>query len=450
MGKLLVIFIVLFLALSAYSEVLESAMSKIISKVYEQKTEKMRCIDFINRSESFEMKIILAKIWSEIYLKVKIFDYLVKKQTKAGKVSFGIMIFDNQEAFLETFQNINFESFDSRGLYVIIFTKEVDVSSVFSMLWKKSLFDANILMPLSENSIGLLGYHPFKDHHCGEATTIIINRYVNNTWENQIFFPKKFDNFHNCPIKVTAAEAVTAFYEVKYKNGTLEHKGSDVEMLKALSEKLNFTLEIHYSSNLNDWGDILDNGTGYGLIDRVKSRYMDFIMGHTLKLAITKYLDFSVSYSFYYGVIIIPPGAPYTSIENLMRPFSLPVWIGVVSTFICSIFVIFILQLQSPKVRNWFFEKDGKNSYYNLLMIIVGGTMKIPKGYFPRLLIMTFIIFCLIMRTVYQSNMFNYLQAGDNKSRVKNIKEMGQRGFNIYMAKGFAEYSDIILKYPPG
>lgn len=425
----------LHLTVNVSSKAIERATMDLLLSLGQQKLIHIDFMIFTENSDP-DVDFMFARLWKEIKISVRSFS---RYPVDGLMINFAVKIFNNGKNFIDYSKIVNWDLFDRRGFYFILFTqsKEVNSSLILDTMWKKSFYNVNILIMQDDRSVELVTFFPFGDHYCREARATSINRYINNTWERRDFFPMKFKNFHNCPIKISAAEAVTAFYSVEYENGTVEHLGSEVEMLKVLAATLNFSRENHYSSNLNDWGRILENGTSTGIIEQVRSGVTDLMMGHSLDVQKAFLLDYGVRHFSYSFVVIVPPGGPYTSIENLLRPFSLSVWITVMSIFICAIFMIYLLRVESSA-----------SSFYNLFIIFIGGTIKISSRQSSRILIMTLIVYCFIMRTAYQSKMFHYLQAGDNKSRVKSLDEMRQRGFDIYLAKSTSTFLANILEYP--
>lgn len=61
----------------------------------------------------------------------------------------------------------------------------------------------------------------------------------------------------------------------------------------------------------------------------------------------------------------------------------------------------------------------------------VGGQFKIPRRNFARFLLLLFIIWSLIIRTAYQSKMFEFLQADPRKPRVMSLADIADRNFTI-------------------
>lgn len=440
--------LVLLLFPSTNTQVLERSLITLISDFPSLTSTH---VDIVVGSEKFNLKILLAGLWKQVKFTASVINR-TKIGLKRRKINFCVMIFESENDLLDNFESSHQRSFNVNGFYIVLFTNKsvaVNQSLVLELLWKKSFYNVGILTPSADGSVKLTTFFPFQENKCRKADPTQINTFVEDSWTNQEFFPKKLKNFHNCPIKVGSPPNFLSFIEVKSANGSVDYVGSDAEILRLLADTMNFEMSVNYSSTPNEWGLVFENGSAVGVIDQVVSGDSDMVMGYFLDWERSQALDQSCAYFFQPVVVIVPSGAPFTSLENLFRPFSFVLWLSMTATLSCATICIFYLKLRSSTVRHWFFENDVHNSYYNLLMIIVGGSINtLPKQNFPRILIMTFVLFCLVMRTVYQSQMFNYLQAGDNKKMVKTLQDMDDRGFDFHILVYPGDNFSYAIKYP--
>lgn len=432
--------------LSVRSKMIEKATSDLVLMT-NQDSSSSNQIDILVCTDNFGVNIFLEKIFSERILVRNFKEFL----TISMKIKYFVMVLETHQDFLKSFKNLPLNSFDVHGHYIIVFTNhkpEVNESFIFGKVWEKSLYNVNILIR-TDDDFKLTTFFPFTMNNCNDTQPKLINRFVNGTWRRREFFPEKFLNFQKCPIKIGTPEAPSTYSKINHDNGTVDYVGSDAEIVKVLAKLMNFEAKVNHSGKRDDWGEVFNNGSSTGVIEQLITGDSDMIMGYFIDPRRSKFMTNSDVYFFIPIIVFIPPGAPYTSFENLFRPFSLILWIVVVTVISCACLFIFISKLQTKMIQDWIFENDVKNSYYNLLMIVVGGSIaKLPKKNFPRMLIMTFVIFCLVMRTLYQSRMFDYLQAGDNKRMVSSVQEMAERKFDFYL---FIQPDDplaSVLSYP--
>lgn len=418
------------------SQALEEATSAMINSLSQQ---KLSTVDVWQSSKIFILYSFLNKVWKEPNLSVTLTTKTMKSENrKPIKTNFGVFLFENDEQFLEAF---NPKLYDIRGLYLVVLTlREFNMSSVFNMMWNFSFCNVDILSLSEDGSVDLSTFYPFNRYGCHDVRPVSINKFDNNTWKSQKFFPKKLKDFHFCALKISTHTVSGQIEEVKFKNGSINYQGNDMRLLKEISLALNFEAKIKHSTVKNDWGDLFENGTVSGVIGRLLHGHADFIMGFFVNRIRLMFLDFSETYSIHSIVVVVPLGEPFTSIEDLYRPFSLIVWIAFSLVVVAA--CVFILTLRLFKIKMRF-------PLHNLLMIEVGVPVaRLPTDNFSRILIMSFLIFCLVLRTIYQSKMFNFLQSQDRKNAVTTLAEMEEQQFDLYLLSGLSRLLEDIVKYP--
>jgi hypothetical protein len=416
---------VIFLSIfSLKSEFVEKALMELVT-VLSELTEIDVFIHSRLEPRDFDITFILENLWKHNQIKVKISKDSLNNE---DKTQLCLMIFETGEDFVAFFGNSTVNPLNIHSFFIVILTGSDETAEqklIFNKAWEKSLYNFDVLIKTNDDSVRLFTFFPLKKNNCNDTEPTSINEFFNGTWKTREFFPEKFSNFNRCPVKIGTPEAPLAFSKITHEDGTVDFVGSDAEIVKILEDSMNFTARINSSGELNGWGDIAENGTATGVIRQILNGDSDLLMGYFLRPIRSLHMKNSDVYFFIPICVFVPPGAPYTSFENLFRPFSLML------------------------IQDLIFENDVKNSFYNLLMIIVGGSMeKLPKKNFPRILVMTFILFCLVMRTIYQSRMFEFLQAGDNKKMVSTMKEMVEKEFDFYLYIMPDDPIASVLSYP--
>lgn len=156
-----------------------------------------------------------------------------------------------------------------------------------------------------------------------------------------------------------------------------------------------------------------------------------------------KHMDCIKSHMSFPFLLIVPPGAEFTPFEKLLRPFHLEVWLMLCLVFICGFwFILVISTMGSVKLKHTIFGEHCGNPYLNMLDIAFGGSMKTPpRRNFPRLLFATFILFCLVIRSLYQGLLFEFLQSDNRAIPVMTIDEMIEKDFYFYMYNIYQEHT---------
>lgn len=131
---------------------------------------------------------------------------------------------------------------------------------------------------------------------------------------------------------------------------------------------------------------------------------------------------------------MIPPGESLTPFEKLFRPFQQTVWIFLFITLLTGAVVIFIFNFSKKSSKALVFGDDIRTPYLNMLIGIVGGSQHVlPKKSFSRSLLMMFLLFCLVQRSIYQGSLYIFLQSDGRNPDVATIDEMIEKNFDFYV-----------------
>jgi ABC-type amino acid transport substrate-binding protein len=215
-------------------------------------------------------------------------------------------------------------------------------------------------------------------------------------------------------------------------------------MLETIAEKLNFYPNIFYNTTYGAWGTMIMNGSSSGAFDAVKVRNVDLTLGNlNMKIERAIHLGYTLPYASDIFIFIIPPGRALSSFEKLMSPFNFNVWIALCVLLILSFIIIAFLEIQSLKMlRNLIIGPEITSPYMNVFVAVFGVSQrKLPVKNFPRFLLMTFLIFCLILRTLYQGSLFKYLQANYNSKEPETIEEMAQLNYTFYLIFSYYDFT---------
>lgn len=155
--------------------------------------------------------------------------------------------------------------------------------------------------------------------------------------------------------------------------------------------------------------------------------------------------QYMTSSDLYYSVpfiLIVPPGSPFTSFEKLFRPFQGLVWILLALVFTIAFIVIVLVKFQTHSLREFIFGSRNRSPFLNVLIAFVGGSQTIlPQRNFARTLLMIYLIFCLVKRTLYQGALFQFLQRDDRHSEIQSIDELVGKEFDVYMLPSSLEHT---------
>jgi hypothetical protein len=212
-----------------------------------------------------------------------------------------------------------------------------------------------------------------------------------------------------------------------------------------MKDILNFTLKVLKMRHEEErWGAVSENGSNSGAVGMVINREADLMLGFmALTLLRTKYMDATSSFTSWPFVLIVPPGAEFSSFQNLFRPFSVIVWSSLILSFLCGfIFIFLIRRCNNSWLKRQIFGEAHHVPYLNMMNIFFGGTLHaLPSNNVPRMLLATFILYCLVMRNLYQGSLFKFLQSNDRQRPVMTVDEMMEKKFHFYMYPVYLEHA---------
>lgn len=217
--------------------------------------------------------------------------------------------------------------------------------------------------------------------------------------------------------------------------------GRDIEIIKALSKMLKFKVEFDFLQGNIPWGYLYDNGTGTGAIAQLLNNKTDIILGdYFLKLDRLKYFDACYPYFESKFVYIIPPPKRFSSFEKLSQPFQLDVWLTLCAFLLIGVFGITLVKLSRENLQNLVFGSKNSSPFTNMFLIILGMTQPvIPTKGFARFFLMMFILFCMVMRSIYEGSLFLFLQSDSTHREVKSVNDMLERNYEFYIGKSFVD-----------
>jgi hypothetical protein len=369
-----------------------SALVSIIQHLFSKESSKISfilCAEKIVEHDEF-LGRILFKINSTISYNIE----SCGNMTFAEKIIFAVILIDHENADfmlkkIETHQN----SFD---YYLIHFFGENEWKEVEEKIIQRfsNSFISNLnFVTKRDKGLVLTTFFPFTESSCSSKKSVVINKFTNNSWESSIFFPKKMKNFFKCPLKaVTFIYPPVIMIENSSTNLNYTLYGSDIELFKAIADILNFTIIYDFDSTAGAWGILSDDGEATQGFLKIKSKKADIMLGMLGKSSIrTKYISFTSTIVFNPVMLIIPPGASFSSFEKLFSPFEKAVWLYLLFVFVAGLALVTVLTIQpNNKLKAIIIGKEIRMPSLNMIVAFVGGSQHIlPVKSAARMILMT-------------------------------------------------------------
>lgn len=339
---------------------------------------------------------------------------------------------DSATSFESNLKEVLLKKFEPSGFFLIVFENcsSVDSDKIFEEAWERYIYNINILCGDNDTTL-IKTFMPFQRDSCGNTTSITIKDYQSI----EDLYPDKLKNMFGCPIKLaTFSYPPITMREIR-SDGSFRYYGSEMELVFGLGKALNFSINMTYIAQSGFTGLLYENGTATGILKQTINGEMDMLMGfYYLTLIRTKYLSFTQSHYSIPLIIMTPLGEPLSAFEKLFQPFQSIVWICLSVTFAVGFLVITIINCQSKKVKSFIFGDGIRNPYMNMINVFLGGSQHLlPKRNFARSLVMMFMLFCLVQRSLYQSSLYLFLQSDGRHPAISTIDEMMEEKFDFYI-----------------
>lgn len=325
-------------------------------------------------------------------------------------------------------------------IQIVIVCPDVTFKEIETLLDSKFQHKVYFLIE-EENSVKLLTFEWFTRNKCDGKELVVVNEYKESTgWKNENFEIRKFFNFHGCQIGIGVIRDFPATFFMalrdKFKNpippSEIQYAGYYVTLIKDMSSNLNY--KYAFNPSLSDiLVELSDHFSRYHIKD-VKVDLRIVSCPNSVYLTQTFLLHVTNAHAFAENFLLIPPGELYTDLEKFLLPFDMETWIGTIAVFFVAFVAIFVVHCCKKSVRDEVYGIGVRNPCLNLFAHFCGlGQNVLPFNNFPRILLMTFILFSLIIRNAYQSKIFEFLQKDLRKPEVKTIDELVEKNFTFYV-----------------
>lgn len=273
---------------------------------------------------------------------------------------------------------------------------------------------------------------------CNQEQHVIINTFDTRTlqWQKPLKIDEKFRNFHGCQLKSFSSTFLIPIYdkglmaveisdmEVSFFAGAL-NLNDELELVlstrKALEDNFmqifgphgNFSLE---NTAIRNW-----RATNFGDGDFLIFSFCTFTRPWICpSLDNTFDLD-KESVSFI-------PCETYTNYEKMVFPFDFFIWISTTGVII----LVALLSFAINRSKRFILIVSQRTSLVEIFGIIFGNSVnRVSNRNSIRIFILSFTMFCLIMRTAYQGVFFEMMTSDMRPPIPQSFKELNERNYSL-------------------
>lgn len=347
-----------------------------------------------------------------------------------------VLLVESFIEFLEMHKKLSPNIFRFNGFYLIVLVNgEIpEVEEIFKLMWEKQIYNVNVVLEDRDGSVLVKTFKPFHRGRCNDTKPVIVNEFKDGKFLKGLenVFAHKMENLHDCPIRVAISNNTKPHVIVeKSLKGDDKLSGRDIRLLDTLSKHYNFKIKYSF---VGHEGYFNEDGTAEGPLKAVLDGKADLsISNWWLKINRSTFLGSSASYISDPVSFIIPPGRDLTPFDKLLFPFRFFLWISIVTCFLVGLFIILIIKRQTLHVRNFVFGVNVKSPALNLFIGFIGESQKtLPKTNFARFLLMMFLLYSMVIRTLYQGSFYRIVQSDKHHKKVQSIDEMIANDMTFY------------------
>ncbi|KAL7025093.1 hypothetical protein ACKWTF_013337 [Chironomus riparius] len=289
----------------------------------------------------------------------------------------------------------------------------------------------------------------FTDVDCNLPVLKILNRFSKTLlkWENLLNYSDKFIDFNGCEIVFMVPTDSNRWNRaVVNKDATkFEIFGIAPLVFQEMSTRFNFIDDYQPVSIKSNEEFLMTNKIAIIHINndfKVPLVYFDIfqipyrdVFYHTT----TPFLENQIK-------LLLTPEEPYTIYEKLLLPFDHQTWISICVTFLIAFVTVFIINLFSDNIHELVYGKGVETPALNILSTFFGISLNVlPRKYFPRVLLMLFIFFCLVIRTCYQSKLFEFMTTLMRRPPPQSLDDLIKRNYTLYVHENHIFYKEYMI-----
>jgi len=361
------------------------------------------------------------------------------------------VIFVSNEYYLGKFSNLTNLSniFPKELTFLTYYEYIIDVMLKYALSLNIKYSDDRTSIKLQQYFLGnshygesviLLTIDNFSEKACNNPLIYVISKYnkYNKNWTKTLEYYKKFDNFHGCPLTVTdnfgpylypkrrfkeIFECFTKEYEecmnlLTHLAATTGLQGFSVDIFNVAAKTVNFTPIYKLPFSITRTKMITNSPE----VQLYVSTYNEVSKGYA-----PTSMNFFGSY-----LLAATPSEYYNNYEKLWLPFDGTTWLLLLITFLCGYFVILGLHFAPRIIRNSIIGVNITTPALNLVQVFLDNSLtRLPKTSLARFILMLFIGFCLILRTLYQSKSFDLMTSDIRKPPPRTVEDLINRNYTI-------------------
>jgi hypothetical protein len=350
------------------------------------------------------------------------------------------IVFGNNNMLSYFYNHARLANHHPQELRFLIYTTslkefKLDQSLSESRIFHKKLNPFTFFLHDSDEKIDYLTNEWFTDQACNKKQKNILNSFNKKTkkWMRPFDLSyKKFKQLHGC--EIVAMQSGDSYTD---KFGKVQGRAFDI--LDVVGSAANFTV-------YRQPGHLIRRNLIIDVHNKMRRKPQVIV---SMRVSLNLRLHSTAAIASKPFTMMITRGEPYGPWEKLLLPFDRTTWWMLVMTFSIAFSVILLVNRAPKKLQIVIYGRAVTTPAYNVVGTFFGVSQsRLPQTNFPRMVLMFFILFCLVIRTAYQGVFFELMATDKRKPVPKTVEGLIDENYTIY---GFISlltdfFSDTILQ----
>lgn len=419
--------------------VLSHALTAVALEIFHGKFSNIRIICTVSLEVKLKTDDIVTNLIKVLKsnLKVSIWELkaLTKIPNKSG--SFVIIFINSLDTFELLSEKILYSSGQFEKFYLLVLVNGTfnGLNKIIETFWKLWIYNINVICKERDGTISLSTFYPYTNKSCGNNTNLqVVNRFDPKTlkWSTVNFYSDKFKNLHKCKINVGALKSFPPSAIVEKSKNETKISGFEVDIFTEMSKIYNLNCSFEDFENIGVISKNSSNNTD--MLQSVYDGKLDVALGG-LSLQFERLIFLSETRSFLPVSIriVVPQPKAISSYQKLYMPFVSIVWIIIILIFMAAFLIVFGLKLMNGKFYAFLVGRIIQTPILNMINTFFGGSLhRLPSRNFARYILMNFMLFCLVIRSLYQAKLFIMLQTDLKEKTLNTIDEIIENQMSFY------------------
>lgn len=201
----------------------------------------------------FWLHDIMSKLFATfgfMAVQLVVLDYKENHVNLPGKRYCNLIMVDSFKNLEKTSiadYNRDSDSLEYYFIFLQAYDKDIpkEMDRIFKYCFDNFWIHCNVMIQNEKGEVLVYTYFPFKNGECFQTKGEIINQFIGNRFVNDIMFPDKLQNLHECPLKLTTW--IVPPFVMNRTNSFIPSRkvsGFEIFIMVAISRDMNFTLDI--------------------------------------------------------------------------------------------------------------------------------------------------------------------------------------------------------------